>query len=177
MGTPFRYVPNAVEPADGLLDWCEREPFWRVERIRLFGRTLAVPRQVAWYGDPGLAYRYSGVDHRARGWPEALGTLRHLLCRRFVPGLNFVLLNRYRDGRDRMGWHRDDERGISGPVVSVSLGATRRLRLETGSGTVALDLEHGSVLVFDGAMRHALMPTRRPVAERFNLTFRHVHAT
>lgn len=176
MGTPFRYYPDAVESAGCLLDWCAREPAWRTERIRLFGRARTVPRQVAWFGDPGVAYRYSGLDHRAGGWPAALDRLRFALSERFAPGLNFVLLNRYRDGHDWMGWHRDDERAIAGPVVSVSLGATRRLRLETAAGTVPVDLEHGSVLVFDGALRHALMRTRRPVAPRFNLTFRRIDA-
>ena len=176
MDVPFRYYPEAVESADDLLDWCERVPSWRSERIRMFGRAQTVPRQVAWYGDPGLAYRYSGLDHGACGWPEALVRLRRALSGSFVSGLNFVLLNRYRHGRDWMGWHRDDERAIAGPVVSVSLGATRRLRLDAGAGTVAVDLEHGSVLVFDGAVRHALMRTRRPVEQRFNLTFRRIDA-
>ena len=102
--------------------------------------------------------------------------MRHRLSERFVPGLNFVLLNRYRDGRDWMGWHRDDEAEVVDSVVSVSLGATRRLRFELACGKVGLDLEHGSVLVFDGTLRHALTRTQRPVAERFNLTFRRLHA-
>ena len=176
MATPFRYCPDAVDSADFLLDWCEREPSWRTERIRFFGRMQTVPRLVAWYGDPGIAYRYSGLDHRAPGWPEPLDRLRHALSERFVPGLNFVLLNRYRDGRDWMGWHRDDEREIGDRVVSVSLGATRRLRLELGDRKVALELQHGSVLVFDGAVRHALVRTRSPVGQRINLTFRHINA-
>ena len=87
-----------------------------------------------------------------------------------------MLLNRYRSGRDWMGWHRDDEAEVAGRVVSVSLGATRRLRLDLGGGKVALELEHGSVLVFDGAIRHSLARTRRPVTERINLTFRNIHA-
>ena len=176
MTVPFRYFPEAVRSADALFAWCAREPAWRTEPIRLFGQARPAPRLVAWYGDPGLRYRYSGVDHRAHGWPEPLERLRTELCERFVPGLNFVLLNRYRDGRDWMGWHRDDEREISGGVVSVSLGATRRLRLDLGDERVALELEHGSVLVFDGAVRHCLVRTKRPVAERINLTFRRIHA-
>lgn len=176
MDSPFRYYPDAVDSADLLLDWCERAPSWREERIRFFGRVQTVPRLVAWYGEPGVAYRYSGLEHRASGWPDALGGLRQALGERFMPGLNFVLLNRYRDGRDCMGWHRDDERAMGEAVVSVSLGATRRLRLEVGDGTVALDLEHGSVLVFDGDLRHALVRTRRPVGQRINLTFRRIDA-
>ena len=49
------------------------------------------------------------------------------------PGAHFnhVLLNRYRDGRDNMGLHADDEPEL-GPdpvVATLSLGATRRLTL------------------------------------------------
>ena len=176
MDTPFRYHPDAVDSADSLLDWCVRAPPWREERIRLFGRVHRVPRLVAWYGDAGVAYRYSGLEHRGRGWPGVLAGLRLTLSERFAPGLNFVLLNRYRDGGDCMGWHRDDESAMGEAVVSISLGATRRLRLEVGDETIALDLDHGSVLVFDSALRHALVRTRRPVGERFNLTFRRIDA-
>ena len=176
MDRPFRYYPDCIDSADSLLDWCERAPSWQEERICMFGRMRTVPRLVSWYGDAGIAYRYSGLDHRGRGWPDALGGLRLALSERFVPGLNFVLLNRYRDGRDCMGWHRDDERAMGEDVVSVSLGATRRLRLKAGDGTVALDLEHGSVLVFHSGLRHTLVRTRRPVGQRFNLTFRRIDA-
>lgn len=176
MSVPFRYFPGALDSADDLLNWCEREPAWRAESIRLYGRVQAVPRLVAWFGDEGVAYRYSGVEHRAHGWPDTLDRLRSELCARFVPGLNFVLLNRYRTGRDWMGWHRDDEMEVVGPVVSVSLGATRRLRLDLGDETPALELEHGSVLVLDGNLRHSLARTQRAVAERINLTFRRIDA-
>ena len=176
MSAPFRYFPDALDSADALLNWCARVPAWRTEFVRLFGRQTPVPRLVAWFGDDGLTYRYSGMEHRARGWPEPLNNLRLELCERFAPGLNFVLLNRYRNGRDRMGWHRDDEAEMRDRVVSVSLGATRRLRLDLAPEKVALDLAHGSVLVFDGTLPHALARTQRPVTERFNLTFRRLHA-
>ena len=176
MTVPFRYFPDALDSADALLNWCERMPAWRTESVRLFGRVRPVPRLVAWFGDPGLVYRYSGMDHQAPGWPPPLDRLRRELCERFVPGLNFVLLNRYRHGRDWMGWHCDDEAEVRGRVVSVSLGATRRLRLDLDDEKIALELEHGSVLVFDKAIRHSLTRTQRPVAERINLTFRRIDA-
>jgi alkylated DNA repair dioxygenase AlkB len=96
-----------------------------------------------------------------------------------------VLLNLYRDGRDGMGWHADDEPEL-GPqpaIASLSLGATRRFRLrhrrrrDTG---VTLDLAHGSLLLMAGATQrhyvHAVPKTARPVGERINLTFRYVSA-
>ena len=45
--------------------------------------------------------------------------------------MNSVLANRYRDGRDAMGWHSDDEPelGARPLIASLSLGATRRFLL------------------------------------------------
>jgi len=75
-----------------------------------------------------------------------------------------------------MGWHSDDERGVSGSVASVSLGASRDFLLRTSgsSRSQRLRLAHGSLLVFDPALRHSL-PKRRDACERFNLTFRSIH--
>ena len=48
---------------------------------------------------------------------------------------NSLLLNRYRDGRDAMGWHADDEPELdpSAPIASLSLGASRDFRLRPRS--------------------------------------------
>jgi alkylated DNA repair dioxygenase AlkB len=87
---------------------------------------------------------------------------------------NFVLLNRYCTGADSMGWHRDDEAGCTGDIASLSLGAERTflLRPDGACRSTRLILEHGSLLIFDGRMRHALPKTRRVLGERVNLTFR-----
>lgn len=172
MSLPFRYLPESLHDADAVMRWCTNGPSWQHENIRLFGRLVRVPRMVAWYGDPGIRYGYSGLQHAAEGWPKPLSALREELTERLGMNWNFVLLNRYRDGRDWMGWHRDDEKEMRGPVASVSLGATRRFRLQDGDERYHLDLEHGSVVVFDGRLRHTLARTSKSVGERFNLTFR-----
>jgi alkylated DNA repair dioxygenase AlkB len=93
-----------------------------------------------------------------------------------------VLANLYRNGADRLGFHRDSEPEL-GPeplIASVSLGATRRFRFRArqGAGTLGLELSHGSLLVMTGATQrnwlHAVPPTARTVGPRINLTFRHV---
>ena len=45
---------------------------------------------------------------------------------------NSVLLNLYRDGRDSVSWHADNEPGLGrNPVIaSISLGATRRFQMK-----------------------------------------------
>ncbi len=154
---------------------------WEVHLIRLFGREVPSPRLSCWIGDPGAAYRYSGVLFEPQPWPPALLGLRGRLAAACGASFNSVLANRYRDGRDAMGWHSDDEPEL-GPqpvIASLSLGATRRFLVKSrapGGGRIALDLPHGSLLLMRGDTqrntRHALTRTARPVGERINLTFR-----
>jgi alkylated DNA repair dioxygenase AlkB len=44
---------------------------------------------------------------------------------------NSVLINYYRDGKDRVAWHSDNEKelGINPMIASVSLGAERKFKL------------------------------------------------
>jgi alkylated DNA repair dioxygenase AlkB len=156
---------------------------WEVHRIRLFGRDVDSPRLSCWIGDPQARYRYSGTLFEPRPWPACLLPLRERLSREFDVAFNSVLLNRYRDGRDAMGWHRDDEPEL-GPqpvIASISLGAIRRFSLK-GVGAdaprLSLGLPHGSLLVMRGdtqaRYRHALPRTAKAVGERINLTFRRI---
>jgi alkylated DNA repair dioxygenase AlkB len=172
--TTTRYFAQWLGHADELLRWCLDEIPWQIESIHVHGRTVAVPRLIAWYGDAGINYRYSGRDHVALGWPSMLDSLRDNLLGEFGIVANFALLNLYRDGADWMGWHRDDERGLGHMVASVSLGATRRFRVRDPAGCRVLELAHGSLLILDGTRQHTLARTRRPVAPRVNLTLRMV---
>jgi alkylated DNA repair dioxygenase AlkB len=160
-----------------------QETPWRAETIRMFGRTVAVPRRCAWFGDCGVGYRYSDTQHRASGWSRETAALRELLCEQLGIRFNFVLLNLYRDGLDSMGWHADDEAelGREPCIASLSLGVPRRfqLRARDGSGRrVAHDLEPGSLLVMWGdsqsTWQHALPRSTGTPGPRINLTFRRV---
>jgi len=169
--------------ADALLAGLCDTIAWEVHRIRLFGREHASPRLSCWIGDPGASYRYSGTCFQPRPWPAALRPIRERLAHELGVDFNSVLANRYRDGRDAMGWHSDDERELgSAPVIaSLSLGATRRFVLkhrQHPERKFALDLPPGSLLVMAGPTqqhyRHALPRTAKPVEERINLTFRRI---
>lgn len=153
---------------------------WQVHRVRLFGREHPAPRLSCWMGDAGASYRYSGVRHEPAPWPDALAALRERLRLELGAPFNSVLANLYRDGRDAMGWHADDERELGpAPVIaSLSLGATRRFALRHRPSGLkhAIELTHGSLLVMAGATQrrwqHALPRSVRQVGERINLTFR-----
>lgn len=171
------------EEASRLFDSLRSGIHWRQEEIVIFGQRRLVPRLVAWHGDPGASYRYSGTDHDPEPWTPALERVRARVSELSGTSFNAVLLNLYRDGRDGMGWHADDEPELGrNPVIaSVSLGTPRRFCLRhRRRKDLKLDLElpHGSLLVMAGPMQHhwvhALPKTRRPVGERINLTFRQV---
>lgn len=156
---------------------------WRSEEVLIFGRRVPVPRQVAWHGDPGAHYLYSGTPHLPQPWTPALLRVRDRVTHLTGEAFNAVLLNLYRDGRDGMGWHADDEPELGrNPVIaSVSLGATRRFCLRHRRRRelkLDLPLPHGSLLLMSGATQHhwvhALPKTRAAVGERINLTFRRV---
>ncbi|HVF34858.1 MAG TPA: alpha-ketoglutarate-dependent dioxygenase AlkB [Candidatus Saccharimonadia bacterium] len=154
---------------------------WETHVIRLFGRDIPSPRLSCWIGDPGTGYVYSGTQFEPHEWSPALLDLRDRVAAATGARFNSVLANRYRDGRDSMGFHADDEPelGREPVIASLSVGATRRfvLRHRTRKREhFALDLNDGSLLVMAGATQrhwnHALPKTARPVGERINLTFR-----
>ena len=153
---------------------------WERHRITVYGRSLEAPRLSCWIGD--AAYTYSGTRFEPHPWPAVLAEVRERLESELHAGFNSVLANLYRDGNDRLGFHRDSEPEL-GPeplIASISLGATRRFRLRErkGRGSYGIDLEHGSLLVMAGATQrnwlHAVPPTARQVGPRINLTFRRV---
>ena len=168
------FLPS--KDADHWLNWLQQESnvAWARESFSIFGRRVTAPRRLAWFGDAGLNYRYTGTDHMAEGWPTALSALRDRVQAVAAQEFNFLLLNRYANGQQYMGWHRDDEAGCAGNIASLSLGAPRRFRYESeiNGKSEQIDLEHGSLLLFDGRRRHCLAKTVRPVEERINLTFR-----
>ncbi|MCW5581265.1 MAG: alpha-ketoglutarate-dependent dioxygenase AlkB [Luteimonas sp.] len=156
---------------------------WTTHRVVLFGRAVDAPRLSCWIGDPGAAYRYSGVRHDPRAWPDILRPLRERLRRETGIDFNSVLANLYRDGRDCMGWHSDDEPELGArPVIaSLSLGAARRFVLRHRRDPArrrVFELPHGSLLLMCGDSqadwRHALPRTAKPVGPRINLTFRRI---
>lgn len=176
------FLPRAE--ADDLLAQLSTGIAWEQRAIRIFGQEIPQPRLTAWYGDPAARYSYSGLVWEPRPWTPLLLNLRHRVETATQARYNSVLLNHYRDGRDSMGWHADDEPelGPAPAIASLSLGATRRFRLRPRAGLahvpLGLDLPNGSLLLMRGPTQqrwqHALPKTARPIGPRLNLTFRWV---
>jgi alkylated DNA repair dioxygenase AlkB len=171
---------DAVEAAR----WFARlhaEIAWERHRLRIFGREVDSPRLSCWIGDADAVYRYSGTRFAPHPWTPALIELREYISSHCGECSNSVLANLYRDGRDSMGWHSDDEPelGRDPAILSFSFGGVRRFRLRHRHDPrlrLELDLPSGSLLRMAGTTqrfyRHDLPKTARAVPARINLTYR-----
>ncbi|OXB62158.1 hypothetical protein ASZ78_015340 [Callipepla squamata] len=135
---------------------------------------------------------FEGVTFSPKPWIPVLIHIRERLALDTGHTFNFVLINRYKDGEDHIGEHRDDEKELvpRSPIASVSFGAcrdfvfrhcdsrgknaTRRIK------PVKLQLAHGSLLMMKYPTNvywyHSLPIRRRVLAPRINLTFRKMMA-
>ena len=153
---------------------------WQQHHVRVYGREVAQPRLVAWFGDSDRSYTYSGLTLEPLRWTEPLSSLRSRCEELADAKFNSGLANLYRDGKDSVAWHADDEPelGVDPIIASVSLGAERRFDLRnkhTGEAIKTL-LPSGSVIVMSqDCQQHWLhqVPKMLRVHEpRINVTFR-----
>ena len=158
---------------------------WQQDKIRIFGKEVDLPRLTAWYGDEGKSYKYSGITMNPNPWIPVLLSIKKKIEKVVELDFNSVLANLYRDGKDYVSWHSDDEKELgNNPIIaSVSFGATRRFQLRHKSNkdldTVEISLTHGSLLIMTGSTqhfwKHQVPKTSKILTERINLTFRVIH--
>lgn len=176
------YYPQffSLQEATSYLQVLTEKIPWQQERMKMYGKEVLFPRLMAWYGDAGNNYAFSGNTYTPQAWTEELLQIKERIEPEAGVGFNSVLLNRYRNGKDSMGWHADDEPelGLNPVIASVNLGASRRFMLRHPEAGLKyeLDLQHGSLLIMKGALQHhwqhQVPKTTKVSGERINLTFR-----
>jgi alkylated DNA repair dioxygenase AlkB len=170
--------------ADEVMQRLLQEVPWRAEEIVMFGVKMRQPRLTAWYGDPGCAYAYSGVRLEPLPWSETLRDIKARIETVTAERFNSVLINYYRDERDSVGLHSDNEPEL-GPrpvIASLSLGAERvfvmKHKTVRNLPPVRRSLASGSLLMMKGETqrnwRHGVPKQTRPCGPRINLTFRRI---
>jgi len=177
----FTYEPAVFDAAAAAahLAGLVAEIAWERHDLRIYGRAVPMPRLIAMYGPVG--YRYSGIVHPPCPLPPRVAAIRDRVAAVSGRRFNSVLLNLYRDGRDGVSWHRDDDyqHGGQPDIASVSFGAARPFQMRDQSGGRGeIVLETGSLLLMRGEALgrwwHRVPKTARPVGPRVNLTFRHM---
>lgn len=179
------YIPNflmELEAAE-LFEHLVKNTPWQQDEITLFGKTHLQPRLTAFYGTDNLSYSYSNIKMKAHSWTSHLLTLKNEVEKRAEAIFNCALLNYYRDGKDSMGWHADDEKelGINPIIASVTLGGERFFHLKHNKSPEhqsKIKLQDGSLLLMKGSTqhfyKHQIPKTTKAVQPRINLTFRYI---
>jgi alkylated DNA repair dioxygenase AlkB len=171
------------ENQDLLFDALYEEVAWVQRSVRIYGQDIPQPRLVAWYGEH--SYTYSGIRWDPKAWIPTLLLIKKIVSREAASPFNGVLLNLYRDGKDSIGAHSDDEPefGENPVIASLSLGAPRDMtffRKDKTHPNHTVTLHPGSLLIMRGTTqrfwKHGIGKTKHPedAKARINLTFRNI---
>ena len=172
---------NSVDSKKLLKKFISKLP-WESMIIKIFGKDTKIPRLQCWIGDEGCEYRYSGKQLNRQIWSQDLIMIRKKIYEELNIDFNSVLANYYRDGKDSMGWHSDDEKEL-GPdptIASISFGSERDLvfRNKITKETIAIPQTNGCLILIDGETQknwqHSIKKTQKVIGPRINLTFRNI---
>ena len=159
-----------VDSLDSGINWKQVE----------FRSGMKQPRLTAYYGDKGTEYTYSGVFNKPMAWTPELLKLKAEVEKITGYTFNSALINKYRTGKDRIGFHKDDEIELGGePIIaSVSFGTERTFKLKKArqdKESFDTKLGHGDIFLMTGDTQknyfHGIDP-EKVEGERINITFR-----
>ena len=189
-GAEMYYEKNflSAEEATRVFETLKEKCAWERRKTSF---NSAVPRDEAYYGDPGAGYTYSRREYKPLAWISELLSLKARVEQATpesayanvrLPRLSYnaVLCNLYKNGNDSVGLHADAEPEMGPVIASVSLGVERLFRLRAQNGGIAFAerLPHGSLLIMAGQtqknFKHEVPKEPKVVHPRINLTFRHI---
>lgn len=165
-GAWIDHVPGWVRGHEALFDELEQGLAWRRETMKMYDRTVDVPRVLA------------RVEPDGAGQPT-IEAMRRALSSRYGEAFVHTSAALYRDGGDGVAFHGDTTaRDMPEALVAtVSLGAPRRFSIKParGGASIALALGRGDLLVMGGSFqrtwRHGI-PKVRAAGPRIALMFR-----
>ncbi|XP_048710317.2 alpha-ketoglutarate-dependent dioxygenase alkB homolog 3 isoform X1 [Caretta caretta] len=188
-----RLIPGFIDSkqADWMFEQLLQEIPWRQRTHLRQDLSYKEPRLTSWYGE--LPYTYSRLTMQPNpNWHPLLTMLKEHIEKATGHTFNSLLCNLYRNEKDSVDWHSDDEPSLGrNPVIaSLSLGATRIFEMrkkpppeENGDYTyverVRIPLPHGTLLMMEGATQedwqHRVPKEYHAREPRINLTFRTIY--
>ena len=155
-------------------------------QIMMYGKKINVPRKQVAYGDAGINYSFSGITVKANDWNadteicKVIREIKKMVEKRMGSTFNYVLFNRYEDGDQYLGFHKDDEKDL-GPdpnIVGISFGAERDIifKSEKTGKTKTVFLHHGSMVIMhhptNKYWKHSIPKQAGIYFPRISMTFR-----
>jgi len=154
---------------------------WKQSDFKIYGKPVKTPRLQCWMADNESVKADLYLKTPPKPWSEEIGTIKKAIETMVNFTFDYVLINKYRDGKDYIGFHADREHIAEGKnvIASISLGTPRRFVMRHKSknlGTIEYALTTGSLLVMGGTTqkfwKHAVPKQLRVTSPRINLTFR-----
>jgi alkylated DNA repair dioxygenase AlkB len=165
-GAWLEYAPGWLKGHARLFDHLERNLKWQRGEREMYDKRVEVPRLYASLPDDGIGH-------------PVLESMRRVLSKRYGEPLVRTSFALYRDGRDSVAWHGDQiaRRMREALVVSVSVGAPRKLLLRPygGGRSIALALGSGDLFVMGGTCQRTFqhsVPKLKHAEPRIVIMFR-----
>lgn len=152
--------------------------------IRVYGKICHQNRNIGFFSDESIGYKYSGQLAPSQPLTPALKSLIEHINRLTQSNFNGILVNEYLDGTNSIGAHSDDESGLGkNGVVGISVGATRKFRIRHKNSKQIYDklneifMESGDVIHMKGDFQKEFtheIPVEKKIKEgRISFTFRY----
>lgn len=172
-------IRRAVAEAGRLLE--EKPAIW------VHGKQCHMQRSVAFLksSDDIEDYKYSGNSMKGHLLTGANEELLREVNMEYGSSFNAVLINRYNDGSEYVGAHRDSEEGVDvgAGVVAISWGAERKFRVrkytpgKAGEVLATVGTKHLYALQMQGPRfqkdyTHEIVAEKGVQGSRYSFTFR-----
>ena len=169
------FVTSEVEELTKELKLEERPP------VVVFGKPARQNRNVGFFSDESIGYRYSGTIMKSQPLPGWLKELMARVNETLETNFNGVLVNHYTSGEDYIGAHSDDEKslGNGSKVAMISFGAVRKFRIrskETKKIVIDVPTTPMALFTMEGDFQkkftHEIPVEKKIKEQRWSLTFR-----
>lgn len=181
-GASVQYYSRFISPERAAALFVKFQNFpWKVRQAAYAGtKHYQLNRSTCAFGDPGVkAPQIWGNDLVVDLWTPEMLELRDVISTLTGYKFNICLCNKYKNGKQTIGYHADnEERGSISCIASISLGAARKFLFKcNATGAVTeLVLDNGSLLIMGPGTqenyKHTVPSEPSIEEERINLTFR-----
>ena len=169
----FSHLMAGPQVAKRWFQECKENTKWTQGTLKVYNRECTEPRLTAYFSDIS-DYKYSGKVAKATPFGESkvVSEILNYVHQALRPDIRFnsCLMNYYRNGDDRVGWHSDNDAlyGEDPIVATVTLGVARdfdmRFRADH-SKKCRVTMQPGSLLLMGGSMQrywhHQIPPRKR----------------
>jgi len=157
-----------------------------LEQLELYSGTTRsgkkIDRDQKWFQESGHYFNPQWNEQyerwKAHAYPPLLLQIEQAVQQLLHPKvqLNSCLVNYYKDGMSFIPMHKDSSLsfGPAPTIVILSVGATRVMEVNTGSGALRYELPDNSIFIMSGpSVDHSIVRDPDVTEPRWSLTFRH----